>query len=135
MSNPLDQALDDAMTSVPDCLVAGFLDIATGVLVKARSAASQPQEVFDLVAAAAAKLFHDPDLAAIESCISAGSEADDDGVSCEEIVLVSGQLLYLLTRSKANRDHVAVVIARKGDNVGLVMAKSRRTIEALDRAA
>jgi hypothetical protein len=131
----LDRALDDAMKSVPECLAAGYVDITTGILVSVKSAGEHPQEFFDLVSAATASLFRDRNLTAIESWIRHGQEVEEESDSCQEVVVVSDHLLYLFARCKTNQDHVAVFVTRKSDNVGLVMAKSRHAVGALDAAA
>lgn len=134
MASPLDQALDDAMMSVPDCLAAAYVDITTGILLNAKTVEAQPQEMFDLVASATAGLFRDRHLRAIEGWFQE-SAAPEELDACQEIVVVSDSLLYLFARCKTNHDHVAVFVTRRSDNVGLVMAKSRMAVSAMDRAA
>jgi predicted regulator of Ras-like GTPase activity (Roadblock/LC7/MglB family) len=131
----LDRALEDAVKSVPGCLAASYVDIRTGIVVSAKSATSHPQEMFDLVSAATAGLFHESNLAAIERWFWDGHNAEDEPGACREIVVISDNLLYLFERCQANQDHVAVFVTKKSDNVGLVMAKARLAVSALDCAA
>ncbi|MFC3217139.1 hypothetical protein [Comamonas sp. JC664] len=41
---------------MPECLAAGYVDVATGMLLAIRTVDSHPREVIDLVAAATADL-------------------------------------------------------------------------------
>ena len=134
MVSSLDQALETAMSSVPGCIAAGYVDITTGILIGAKSSASRPQEVFDLVSGVTASLFHDRHLAAIEDWFGGKRAADDSTDACQEIVVASDRLLYLFARCRTNDDHVAVFVTEKSDNVGLVMAKSRVAVNVLDGA-
>jgi hypothetical protein len=43
----LDDALQRAMTSVPDCLAAGFVDLNSGMILSIKTVDSHPSEVFD----------------------------------------------------------------------------------------
>ena len=48
----LDSVLTQAAASVPECLAAGYVDAASGMLLSIRTVDSHPREVIDLVAAA-----------------------------------------------------------------------------------
>ena len=52
----LDSVLTQAAASVPECLAAGYVDAASGMLLSIRTVDSHPREVIDLVAAATADL-------------------------------------------------------------------------------
>jgi hypothetical protein len=134
VASPLDQALETAMSSVPGCIAAGYVDITTGILISAKTTGSHPQEVFDLVSGVTVGLFHDRHLAAIETWFGGERTADDSSDNCQEIVVASDRLLYLFARCRTNDDHVAVFVTEKSDIVGLVMAKSRVAVNALDCA-
>ena len=62
----LDNALQRAMTNVPDCLAAGFVDLTSGMILSIKTVDSHPSEVFDFLAAATADLFQGPNVVAIE---------------------------------------------------------------------
>ena len=62
----LDDALQRAMTNVPDCLAAGFVDLTSGMILSIKTVDSHPSEVFDFLAAATADLFQGPNVVAIE---------------------------------------------------------------------
>lgn len=48
----LDDALQRAMTGIPDCLAAGFIDLNSGMILSIKTVDSHPSEVFDFLAAA-----------------------------------------------------------------------------------
>lgn len=58
----LDQALQAAASNVPECLAAGYIDLASGMLLGIKSVDSQPSEVIDLLAAATSDLFQGPNV-------------------------------------------------------------------------
>jgi hypothetical protein len=68
MSTTLDTVLQKSVTSVPDCVAAGYVDLASGMLLGVKTVDSHPQEVIELLAAATADLFQGPSVAASRSC-------------------------------------------------------------------
>jgi hypothetical protein len=51
MSN-LDTMLQRAVTSVPDCVAAGYVDLSSGMILGMKSVDSHPSQVVELLAAA-----------------------------------------------------------------------------------
>ena len=62
----LDQQLNTAVSSIPECLAAGYVDIGSGMLLSVKTVDSHPSEVLDLVAAATADMFAGPNVSMIE---------------------------------------------------------------------
>ena len=62
----LDAALNKAVSSIPECVAAGYVDVASGMLLAIKTVDSHPREVVDLVAAATADLFNGPNVSMIE---------------------------------------------------------------------
>ncbi len=62
----LNNALQAAVTSIPECLAAGYIDLSSGMLLGIRSVDSQPQEVVELLAAATADLYQGTNVRMIE---------------------------------------------------------------------
>lgn len=62
----LDSAIQQAIASVPECLAAGYVDIASGMLLGVKTIDSHPREVLDLVAAATSDLYEGPNVLMIE---------------------------------------------------------------------
>jgi hypothetical protein len=134
MANSLDKSLQTAMNQVPECLAAGYVDMATGMLLAVKTVDSHPQEVLDLVSAATADLFQGSNVTAIESMFkrSRGIKGDDEAHYFQEIVVFSENLLHMFLRCKKNINHVMVFVCRKSANVGMVIAKSRMAIPAVE---
>jgi hypothetical protein len=134
MANSLDKSLQTAMNQVPECLAAGYVDMATGMLLAVKTVDSHPQEVLDLVSAATADLFQGSNVSAIESMFkrSRGIKGDDEAHYFQEIVVFSENLLHMFLRCKKNNNHVLVFVCRKSANVGMVIAKSRMSIPTVE---
>ena len=47
----LDDTLQRALTSIPECVAAGFVDLASGMVLSIKTVDSHPSEVFDMLAA------------------------------------------------------------------------------------
>ena len=126
----LDKALQEAMSSVPECLAAGYVDMSTGMLLAVKTVDSHPQEVIDMVAAATADLFQGSNVTAIEDAFkkSRGTTKDTDHYF-KEMIVFSENLLHWFGRTKKYEEHVICFVCRKSANVGMVIAKSRMAIE------
>ena len=74
----LDNVLSEVAGSVPECLVIGYVDAASGMLLAIRTVDSHPREVIDLVAAATADLFNGPNVSMIESLFKKSRGLKDD---------------------------------------------------------
>ncbi|NJO38959.1 MAG: hypothetical protein HC871_16860 [Rhizobiales bacterium] len=132
----LNQTLDDALASVPGCVLAGYVDLATGIMLGIRAKASYPQEALDLVSATAANLFGHADLTAIESWVLDGGKSGASGAGrFEEFVVLSEHLMHLCARSKEQSENAVVLVARRSANFGMLMAKSRQAITQILAAA
>ena len=46
----LDTALQKAVTSIPECVAAGYVDLSSGMILSMKTVDSHPGEVFDLLA-------------------------------------------------------------------------------------
>ena|ERR1700760_478839 len=134
MANSLDKSLQGAMSQVPECLAAGYVDMATGMLLAVKTVDSHPQEVLDLVSAATADLFQGSNVTAIESMFkqSRGIQGDERAHYFQEIVVFSENLLHMFLRCKKNSEHVMVFVCRKSANVGMVIAKSRMSVPVVE---
>jgi hypothetical protein len=136
VASNLEQALDDAVRSVPDCLIAGYVDLPTGVLLGVKTMGKHPQEALDLISSTVADLFGQADLSAVENWLLDGQEEATPGANaCQEFVVMSDELLHMYTRCKDNDEHAVVLIARKSANVGMLISKSRKAAGFITNAA
>ena len=130
----LNNALQAAVTSIPECLAAGYIDLSSGMLLGIRSVDSQPQEVVELLAAATADLYQGTNVRMIESIFKKARGLKDDGHHYfQEIIINSDNLIHVFLRGK-NEEQVACFVCRRTANLGMVLTKSRGSMPALEAA-
>ena len=129
----LDQQLNAAVTSIPECLAAGYVDIASGMLLAVKTVDSHPSEVLDLVAAATADMFAGPNVSMIEKMFKKSrGVANDNHHYFQEIIVNSDNLLHVFMRGKRYPDYVAVFVCRKSANLGMALTKARMAMPELE---
>lgn len=135
MSNKLDDALQRAMTSVPDCVAAGFVDLISGMVLSIKTVDSHPSEVFDFLAAATTDLFQGPNVVAIESIFkkARGLPESADHHYFQEIIVNSDNLIHVFIRGK-KQQQVLCFVCRKGANLGMVLTKARAGMPGVEQA-
>jgi hypothetical protein len=132
----LDKALQEAISTVPECVAAGYVDLTTGMLLSVKTVDSHPQEVLDIIAAATADMFQGTNVSIIESMFKkARGVADDDHHYFQEMIVLSDNLIHVFIRCKANEEHVMGFVCRKSANMGMVLTKSRAVLPAIEKAA
>ncbi|MBI1623987.1 MULTISPECIES: hypothetical protein [Comamonas] len=131
----LDSVLTQAAASVPECLAAGYVDAASGMLLSIRTVDSHPREVIDLVAAATADLFNGPNVSMIETLFKRSRGISDDGHHYfQEIIINSDNLIHVFLRSKNVTDYVAVFVCRRTANLGMALTKARMAMPGIEAA-
>lgn len=131
----LENALQKSMSSVPECVAAGYVDMTTGMLLGVKTVDSHPQEVLDLVSAATADLFQGNNVVAIEQLFKKSRGVKDDGSHYfHEIIVFSENLLHVFLRCKTSPDHATVFVCRKNANIGMVLAKTRISLSSIESA-
>ena len=134
MSN-FDGALQKAVTSIPDCVAVGYVDLASGMVLGIKTVDSHPSEVFELLAAATADLFQGPNVAAIEKIFrkARGLPDNADHHYFQEMIVNSDNLIHIFLRGK-RQQQVACFVCRKGANLGMVLTKSRMALPEIEAA-
>ena len=133
MSNKLEQQLNFAVSTIPECLAAGYVDIASGMLLAVKTVDSHPSEVLDLVAAATADMFAGPNVSMIEKMFKKSrGVANDNHHYFQEIIVNSDNLLHVFMRGKRYPDYVAVFVCRKTANLGMALTKARMAMPELE---
>ena len=131
----LNSELKKAVDFVPECLAAGYVDVSTGMLLAIRTVDSHPREVIDMVAAATADMFNGPNVSMIEQMFNKSRGIENTGYHYfQEVIVNSDNLLHIFVRSKINNEYVAVFVCRKTANLGMVLAKARISMPALEAA-
>jgi hypothetical protein len=125
----LDNALNETVSSVPEAVAAGYIDLATGMLLGIKTVDSQPAKVIDILAAATADLFQGPNVVMIEQIFKKSRDIDDEHHHYfQEFIVNSDNLVHLFLRGKVNSEHVLCVVCRKSVNLGMAITKSRQAI-------
>ncbi|HPK33636.1 hypothetical protein [Ottowia sp.] len=131
----LDAALNKAVSSIPECVAAGYVDVASGMLLAIKTVDSHPREVVDLVAAATADLFNGPNVSMIERLFKkARGLADNEHHYFQEIIVNSDNLIHVFLRGKRNAEYVAVFVCRRTANLGMALTKARLAMPELEAA-
>jgi len=130
----LDQALQKAVSNIPECVAAGFIDLASGMLLSVKTVDSHPHEVMDLLAAATADLFQGNNVTTIEQIFkkARGIPASDNHHYFQEIIVNSDNLLHIFLRGKANEALVACFVCRRSTNLGMALTKARTAMPELE---
>lgn len=131
----IDETLQRALSSVPECVAAGFIDLASGMVLSIKTVDSHPSEVFDMLAAATADLFQGPNVVAIEKVFkrARGLPENVDQHYFQEIIVNSDNLIHVFLRGKKQQQVVAFV-CRKGANLGMVLTKARAAMPEVEAA-
>jgi hypothetical protein len=134
MSN-LDNMLQKAVTSIPDCVAAGYVDLSSGMVLSIKTVDSHPSEVFELLAAATTDLFQGPNVSAIEKIFrkARGLPENNDHHYFQEIIVNSDNLIHVFIRGK-RQQQVACFVCRKSANLGMVLTKSRLAMPEIEAA-
>jgi hypothetical protein len=130
----LNNALQTAIASIPECLAAGYVDLSSGMLLGIKSVDSHPAEVVELLAAATADLYQGPNVRLIETIFKKARGLADDGHHYfQEFVVNSDNLIHIFLRGK-NQEQVACFVCRKSANLGMALTKSRAAMPGLEAA-
>lgn len=129
----LDTALQNAVSQVPECVAAGYVDMSTGMLLGVKTIDSHPQQILDLVAAATADLFQGPNVTLIEKHFTrARGLPESTHHYFQDIVVFSDNLLHVFLRGKKYTEHAVTFVCRKNANIGMVLTKSRMMLATLE---
>lgn len=129
----LDNQLQNAITNIPECLAAGYVDLSTGMLLSVKTVDSHPTEVMDLLAAATGDLFQGSNVVAIENIFKkARGIKDADLHYFQEILITSENLLHIFVRGKNFTDHVTTFVCRKSVNLGMALTKVRLSLPEIE---
>lgn len=133
----LDAALQKSITTIPECVAGGYVDMTTGMLLAVKTVDSHPAEVLDLVAAATADLFQGPNVVQIENLFDRSrgiSRPNDESHYFQEIIVFSDNLLHVFMRGKKYHNHAVTFVCRKNANIGMVLTKARMALGPLEDA-
>lgn len=132
----IDKALQEAVSSVPECVATGYVDLSTGMLLGIKTVDSHPQEVLELLAAATSDLFQGSNVATIESLFkkARGLDPKDQHHYFQEMIINSDNLIHIFLRGKINEDHVVTFVCRKSANLGMALTKAKAAAQKVESA-
>lgn len=131
----LDAKIASLISTVPECVAGGYVDIGSGMLLSVKTVDSHPQEVISLLAAATADLFAGQNIVTIERLFKRSRGVADDGHHYfQEVLVNSDNLIHVFLRGKRYPDYVAVFVCRKSANLGMVLTKARLAMPELEAA-
>ena len=134
MSNKLEQQLQAAIATVPECVAAGYVDLSTGMLLGIKTVDSHPTEVLELLAAATSDMFQGSNVVTIENMFKKARGVKDGKHYFHELIVNSENLIHVMIRGKLNEEHVIVFVCRKSANLGMVLTKTRSVVPGLEAA-
>lgn len=131
----LDDALQKAMQSIPECLAGGHVDLESGMLIGIKTVDSHPSEVMDMLAAATAEMFQGPTVSAIEKVFKKARGVEDDGSHYfQEMIVNSDNLIHVFIRSRISQEQVTCFVCRRSANLGMVLNKARQMVPEIEAA-
>lgn len=129
----LDNAMQKAISSIPECVAGGFIDLSSGMLLSVKTVDSHPGEVMDLLAAATTDLFQGSNVQSIEHIFKkARGLPMDSHHYFQEIIVNSDNLVHLFLRGKTNEALVACFVCRRSTNLGMALTKARMAMPELE---
>lgn len=130
----LDQAVQNAVCTIPECLAAGFVDLESGMLLAIKTVSTHPNEAMDMLAAATTDLFQGSNVGMIESMFRPARGVHDNGLPYfQEIIVNSENLVHVFLRGRSQKQ-VATFVCRKSANLGMVLVKARLALPTLEAA-
>ena len=132
----LNEALQEAVTQIPECVAAGYVDLTTGMLLDIRTVDSHPNEVMELLAAATSDLFQGTNVVTIENLFkrARGLPENDGHHYFQEMIVNSDNLVHVFCRLKSNEEIVVAFVMRKSVNLGMALTKVRGTLPSIEGA-
>lgn len=130
----VDTTLKSFRQDVPEYVGSGVVDLTTGMLLGADTVDDQPAEILDVMAAATADLFAGRTVGQIETLWRRHTGSSDDRHAMQEVLIHTPTLVLLFLRSAQSDDIVTAVAARRGVNVGMLLAQARQVMREVDLA-
>jgi hypothetical protein len=127
-SDQIQRMVKELRSEAPDCVAAGVVDMATGMLLAYETIDDHPTEVLDLLAGATLDLFQGRTVLMIEDVFKERRGVQSDQHYFQEVLVNSKHVTHLFLRMLSQQDVVAVVVCRKSVNVGMLFAQSRRVV-------
>ena len=131
----LDSVMKNAITSVPECVAGGYVDLSSGMLLSISTVDSHPTQVIELLAAATSDLFQGQNVTLIEKLFNqARGIQENEHHYFQEIIVNSDNLIHVFLRGKRYPEHVVCFVCRKSANLGMAVTKARMAMPEIEAA-
>ena len=132
----LDDALAQAIASIPGCLAVGYVDTVTGMPLGITGEGSLPRDAVELLAATTSDFFRSPHVVTIDKLLSKAKidSEDDEDTPFREFIVLSQNLIHLFVRGKRYPDHVLLSVTPSNVNLGLVLHKTHGAVDVIEAA-
>jgi len=130
----LNETLSKVVSTVPEALAAGYIDLSSGMLLGVKTVDSHPAEVMDLLAAATTDLFRGSNVMTIEDIFKRARGVSEDNHYFKEMIINSDNLVHIFVCGKSNPDHVLCVVCRKSTNLGMALTKTRGIMPDMEKS-
>ncbi len=124
----IETAIHTAMSAIPDCIAAGYVDMETGMLLSVESADTDDAEALENLALAVSNLFQGRGVKAFERLLRTAGLDNSEHPGFGEIAVFSKDRLYIFLRTREYPDHVVCYICRDSANIGLALTKSHLSL-------
>lgn len=129
----LEATLSKVVSSVPDCVAAGVIDLSSGMILGLRTVESHPREVIDLLAAATADMFEGSNVKTIEELFRRSRGIPENGAHYfQEIIVNSENLIHVFIRGQRFPEYVTTFVCRRSANLGMALTKARFGIREIE---
>jgi hypothetical protein len=117
----LDHVIETLRNAIPECIVAGVVDLPTGMLLAVRTERERTGNDLDLLAASAEMLFQGSRLPQLAQVFSDGDS------TVQDVVLVSDGAVFVFQRCRQRPTVAVVTVSRASSNLGMTLARARQT--------
>jgi hypothetical protein len=126
----LDHALADIMNLVPECIATGWIDMATGALLRVRTVGT-PAEVLELAAAFPSGVLEKARSITIEISFD---PSDDDTLhqGFRDLLAIAHNRVHLFSRGDHSTDYALMVVTRDSADLGAVIRKTRSALASVE---
>ncbi len=122
----LDDVIDTVRNAVPECLAAGVVDLATGMLLAVRVDGDRSGNDLDLLASTAETLFQGSRLPQLAQAFSEGESTIHD------VMVVSEGAAFIFQRCRRRPGVAVVTVSRASANLGMVLARARQALVSVE---
>lgn len=130
MNQPLERVLATAVDNVPGALFVGCLELGDGFQMHSQNQAS-PQTL-SFLSSVHAELFEGGAPIEVEALLTSFLGRYTPSKPFDDILVFVDHLLYIFMRLRESPDHVLAVVCPADVNIGMVLARCRIELTALE---